>query len=32
MSKKFCIFQPSIFKYHSEESGSSTAIIEYDNS
>ena len=32
MSKNFCIFQPSIFKYHSEESGSSTAIIEYDNS
>ena len=31
MSKKFCIFQPSLFKYHSEESGSSTAIIEYDD-
>lgn len=31
MSKKFCIFQPSLFKYHPEESGSSTAIIEYDD-
>lgn len=31
MSKRFCIFQPSIFKYHPEESGSSTAIIEYDD-
>ena len=31
MGKKFCIFQPSIFKYHPEESGSSTAIIEYDD-
>lgn len=30
MSKQFCIFQPSLFKYHPEESGSSTAIIEYD--
>lgn len=31
MSKRFCIFQPSLFKYHPEESGSSTAIIEYDD-
>lgn len=31
MSKQFCIFQPSLFKYHPEESGSSTAIIEYDD-
>jgi len=31
MSKRFCIFQPSIFKYHPDESGSSTAIIEYDD-
>lgn len=29
--KKFCIFQPSIFKYHPEESGSSTVIIEYSS-
>lgn len=29
--KKFCVFQPCIFKYHPEESGSSTAIIEYDD-
>lgn len=31
MSKRFCIFQPSLFKYHPEESGSSAAIIEYDD-
>lgn len=31
MSKRFCIFQPSLFKYHPDESGSSTAIIEYDD-
>ena len=31
MSKRFCIYQPSLFKYHPEESGSSTAIIEYDD-
>lgn len=31
MSKRFCIFQPQLNKKHSEESGSSTAIIEYDD-
>lgn len=27
--KNFCVFQPYLAKYHSDESGSSTAIIEY---
>lgn len=31
MGKRFAIFQPSLFKYHPDESGSSTMLISYDD-